>query len=595
MKNAPALQAVPLLILLSGIVQNTTCCKDLACFVDYIDTLTCTYKISHHGLNGMFYNLTATWITESPEKGLPACSLIQLTGNKSHAEFMCTNLSMRYLESEDSFTVHIMEGDAKGYRRSKECRDFAAIEHFKPRPPFNLSISFSADYNVSWQTVYEGYYLLRNELEYELRYKKTSDPWEDHQSVPITRDEKRLLLLQSSLHWNTEYEAQVRAKPGGHSEYKGVWSDWSRSLTWRTNEGKEESLDRLRPWLGGVLFVLAIGLMIFLYKSFSLLKRVWRQVWVLTPNPEPFFKPLYMGHNGDFKSWLGASYTMATIDFFDWGIGLPEVLQVYKHIPQESAKVDFRGGGKRHKLPTCKSCKEHSKSGSSCALSGGATEDTSCGHVSIDTVTVADEVTPCCPQCFCNRLERNDMHVDDGHNSKDSNYPAVNFDDSKSHGESKRLAAASSAGDDIFSGSASTASCGRCELEPIGEPMQGSLASSLEPNMNILDLLCMERDEWDLQSSASYRAAEDESISYDSDAENFGYPRICLDLDTIDSGFVDSECGSPTECEFEKNDITQTDSTESVQLQGDIQCPRSYVKQWISINSTITNNESQKS
>lgn len=33
----------------------------------------------------------------------------------------------------------------------------------------------------------------------------------------------------------------------------------------------------------------------------SLPSRLWKNVWVQVPSPEPFFQPLYMGHSGDFK------------------------------------------------------------------------------------------------------------------------------------------------------------------------------------------------------------------------------------------------------------------------------------------------------
>lgn len=50
----------------------------------------------------------------------------------------------------------------------------------KPSPPFNLTATFSDGYNISWETIYQhpDYFLLGDELEYELRYKKRSDPWE---------------------------------------------------------------------------------------------------------------------------------------------------------------------------------------------------------------------------------------------------------------------------------------------------------------------------------------------------------------------------------------------------------------------------------
>lgn len=41
---------------------------------------------------------------------------------------------------------------------------------------------------------------------------------------------------------NLKYEAAVRAKPSNSSAYKGVWSDWSKTILWKTDaDGKDQS------------------------------------------------------------------------------------------------------------------------------------------------------------------------------------------------------------------------------------------------------------------------------------------------------------------------------------------------------------------
>lgn len=34
---------------------------------------------------------------------------------------------------------------------------------------------------------------------------------------------------------DSEYEAAVRVKPGSQSGFKGKWSNWSKTITWRTH------------------------------------------------------------------------------------------------------------------------------------------------------------------------------------------------------------------------------------------------------------------------------------------------------------------------------------------------------------------------
>lgn len=85
---------------------------------------------------------------------------------------------------------------------------------------------------------------------------------------------------------------------------------------------------------------------------------------------------------------------------------------------------------------------------------------------------------------------------------------------------------------------------------------------------------------WNLASSGS----EVERLSLDSFSSagrsEDGYPNIVLDLDTIDSGFLESECSSPVQSDFSnKEDI------EDVVISVPQHSRTNYVKQWVNANS----------
>lgn len=48
---------------------------------------------------------------------------------------------------------------------------------------------------------------------------------------------------------NSKYEAAVRARPSARSTYKGVWSDWSKPVLWRTHADRKDQSGGL-TWRG---------------------------------------------------------------------------------------------------------------------------------------------------------------------------------------------------------------------------------------------------------------------------------------------------------------------------------------------------------
>uniref|UniRef100_A0A8C4UVF9 Interleukin 21 receptor n=1 Tax=Falco tinnunculus TaxID=100819 RepID=A0A8C4UVF9_FALTI len=558
----------------------STRCENLTCFVDYVQTLSC---ILRNDLGASLFNLTATWVPEEdPENTVAACSLLQLSRNSSHTQYMCT-VDMTELPADTKVQVDATE---TADRQRMISKGFFMAENIKPQPPFNLTAVFSEGYNISWETIYQNspFHFLNEELEYQLRYKRRTDTWETQKTKAVHEDKRTLVILPWEFQANTEYEFQVRARPREDTGYHGFWSEWSPPLTLKTSPAAVTQTASM-GWmlLFGVVVAITVSITTFLAKQRSL----WKKMTCI-PDPAPFFKPLYLVHNGDFKKWVGASHTKMTLNFFEWGIVLPEVLEVYTVHPSNStSQEELRELKKDLPCKPCVSCLttpgQDSQSLLSSTNSSSVTQDQSYGHLSIDTVTVADEFTPCNCPCNCNRVYRGHEHTGEEDNSAgETGYPRVNVDDEDRRTSSDLHLADLSMQDKILaSGSVSTDHLGSASV-PAHQQVEGALEGGVG---SILEALCLQPDQWDLDNAGSLPSPDGESVSYSEGSYDFfphiarpgdSYPMICVDLDTIDSGFVDSDCGSPVDCEFEQSSPLEREGEDF---------PRSYVKQWVSCRS----------
>lgn len=74
--------------------------------------------------------------------------------------------------------------------------------------------------------------------------------------MPFSQEAKNFTIMQDqmwvafeSLSPDLKYEAAVRARPSASSAYKGVWSDWSETILWRTHADRKDQSQAV--WLGG--------------------------------------------------------------------------------------------------------------------------------------------------------------------------------------------------------------------------------------------------------------------------------------------------------------------------------------------------------
>ncbi|XP_063788863.1 interleukin-21 receptor [Pseudophryne corroboree] len=555
-KHKPA--AVLLLSALCCITPITGCCKDLHCTVDYIDTLTCIYSGDKEENTSISYTLHAEWTLEESEE---TCDLIS-PGRRQ--EYICT-INMENFNVDDKCTVFIT-AKVNGHSHSnKTCGPFSIGDRFEPTTPFNLTVSFVESYNVTWKTSYDNNIVINGELAYELGFKKDKESWQNQKSIQVLEDEKHVVFLSSSFQANELYVARIRARPKPESIYRGQWSAWSTPVIWRTPDD-EFIKTSSQNWIS-LIYFLPVFLLIVIMLILKCLKWpqcLWKKVWLLVPDPAPFFKPLYEGHHGDFKSWLGPYFpTMHS----QVGILTPEVDILEIHCPS------LKNNPEKQTLFPPKSCS------SNCRKCGGIGDI----REKISKQRFIDN--QCCFHCLTNTnttMDGLEASIDEEDDSKDDGYPDIDLDS----GTGNTL-------NDLVNHRSNPEGAEKSKVDFKFHPQE----NVLRDNMNILDLLSVPPEEWELHESSCQE--EDENVFYNDENYNalspdsgnstdFGYPQMCLDLDTIDSGFVDSECGSPVDSDFGNREMTtKTLSSDSYCGEGEIG-KTNYVKQWVPSDSMGT-------
>ncbi|XP_048349182.1 interleukin-21 receptor [Sphaerodactylus townsendi] len=489
-----------LLLLQHG--ESDSSCKNLHCFADYIRTLTCTWEAGSAG--GRPHHLTARWVCGN-HKG--TCVFLPTLGNASRMRYMCSSNQERCM-SGSSFTVTatFAEGALPDGQR---CGPFKYHENVKPRPPFNVSaVACPGGFNVSWEGGYSAYDNLHGELQYQLRYRQKGHPWRLEGGTAgglksVLQDTPSLWLLPQELAGGAEYELQVRSGLRDGSPYRGTWSDWSPSGCLKTPHRGTTGA----AWL--LFLLLLITLLAFLGRHQSC--RPWKKLEQLIPSPAPFFQTLYLVHNGDFQKWVGTSYSGAPLDVSECGTALPEV---FKISPKPLLAPD--APEENPALPCADALPAFLEESPESAL------EPAYGHLSIDTVTVADACGP-----------------------EPEAYQCLPVDGSLSESllPYSKVPPPPPWPQDPF-------------LEHLSALYGGPLGASSPPPAQPF---CRE---W---LSPTWGADGDPGD-------------LALDLDTVDSGFVDSDCGSPpgdSECQGRCASCAAHREEEGAAF-----LP-SYVKQWV--------------
>ncbi|XP_050770902.1 interleukin-2 receptor subunit beta [Gymnogyps californianus] len=246
-----------------------------------------------------------------PEKFKEHCELPKaehMTGLRRCIKTFSKNSNTQCFTTADRLTmsVHCQIGENRSIPVRIE--DFRPLANIKLRPPGNLQLVSKTEntYNLTWSLNISSHYL-DGEREYQVRYRTTSQSWEEARNFTIMQDQ--MWAVFESLSPDLKYEAAVRARPSALSTYKGVWSDWSETILWRTHADQTS-----RP----VLPALIVSSCIFVIIGTAFLINLRTLKWfknilkIHIPDPEKFFPPLVSVHGGDIQKWLSSPFSTSS-------------------------------------------------------------------------------------------------------------------------------------------------------------------------------------------------------------------------------------------------------------------------------------------
>ncbi|XP_038676724.1 interleukin-21 receptor-like isoform X2 [Scyliorhinus canicula] len=607
------------LLFLCRQAQCTTGCDGLTCVTDYLEHITCNWRVTVPHEPGVSYHLTA--VSQEDEISCNLAVMSCSDGDKGLTEYKC-KLHQDIGITEENYTISIkakIKGDEKFI---ETCPSFDTTQNIKPLAPFNLTVSYVAlceTYNFTWQIGYDKDDYLDG-FDYELRYKRKEDSWESQKVKWIRNDQTVFPLVASELVSGTEYAAQIRSCPAEGSGYAGTWSYWSPPVKWRTALRKTE-LGQI-SWLPFLYCLIPTLIGVVVLMTLNIPQRLRKKICVMTPNPAPFFKPLFMDHGGNFTSWVNAQHPNALYEVNEKNVMILEKgdsVQVYDE-PIAIEKRLMMGLKPWDKQSEIHSSWQALCGPSSCVSSNSRGQfgnniqqwkDKSYGLVSIDTVTVTDEVVPCCSQCSYKCKSTRPPYLtqcnsnSDSDNSNKQDYP--NGNQLFNH---------------LYPVTPETPQ--NCDsATPLNTIMSRFQFSDSQEGTsgNVLDLHCLNMADWgsendhvplnvDEDASWNDRNVGDggswsdgslDTISSSSRLEpDLGYPKISLDLDTVDSGFIETDTDSMTAVDSGYKTNTDTggiikaereqelDDSSSVNSEQEEQYYRSYVKQWARSTTTYT-------
>ncbi|KAF7657806.1 hypothetical protein LDENG_00022040 [Lucifuga dentata] len=491
------------------------------------------------------------------------------------------------VETNCTTSVHHRDGQV-GMMKS-ESSSWILSEMVKPLQPFNVQVTTGDRFfNITWD--------INNHLEEPLTYNVRIRANKDLSKDPVyslSVDQNFMLIYDEKLQPQTKYTVDVQAKMSPQAIYEGPWSEWSSPAELETS-GMTEGADA-RWWYFSFSVIFLLGLLILGYSQ----KMFWlKRLRVITyiPRPNEFFKPLYSAHEGKFEDWVRPVFSEYDILMINTPV---EVMSKKKQDALYwSTEKQSYGGDDDAKEDGCflHSLQPHGDSllqCQDCSSLHGTGHST--GHISIHTVTLSGEEESeeeNVSRRSINSIrsyqdgsfeEENREHA--GYDLEESQVsrlhrqnrilPDMNFPQQAQFIEEERVSL-----DSFVSNEQSEDGYPRMDLDTIdsgfGEPECRSPAASEssmaeQTNSDLFHENSNYVKQWMISSTL-----QEDSLASNKPSED-GCPHV--DLDTVDSGFGEPECRSPTASESSIAEQTNSDlfhkNSNSI-----------YVKQWM-ICSTL--------
>lgn len=390
--------------------------------------------------------------------------------------------------------------------------------------PFNLSVEkIDGGFNLTWDVAYTEHELYKK-LYYRVRLHIKGDSIEKEKIFTLDQTQQSMVIASDRLLPGGQYVADVQVAV--HPRwFTSMWSEWSSGVGWTCDApGSEEYYFLLL-----IAIPIPIVVIVVLLYSGKLqgIKKMF--LWQHIPSPQDYFKPLYHTYQGDFKKWVGPVLTFNNFDVLEKSATLL-VLSDRQQTESSEEPANNRNSQQRDSNPA-------SQNSSKLYFLGNSSHvfTHSGGHISMDTVTVSGQEGVMADWSG----ESHRRSIDDFLNSTDGDQRA----------------------DDMADGQRALLPDGRRSLQ-------------------VLDC-----DDWHIQDHELENIEQVSLFSYSSNEHSDdGYPQMGLDLDTIDSGFLESDCSSPSG--FDEKEPTEIESLDGVGV-----FQSNYVKQWVTFTAVQVDNQ----
>uniref|UniRef100_A0A8C3KQH1 Interleukin-2 receptor subunit beta n=1 Tax=Calidris pygmaea TaxID=425635 RepID=A0A8C3KQH1_9CHAR len=305
------------LTLLSQAADSAQGASSLACWYDSRAALFCDWSPSRDLLEAPCQLEISSKLPFcdrfpcSPEKYKEHCELPKaehMTGSRRCIKTFSKNSNDQRFTSADRLTlsVHCHTGENRSIPARIE--DFSPLENIKLWPPGNLQLINKTEntYNLTWSLNISSHYL-DGEREYQVRYRNTRQSWEEAKNFTIAQDQ--MWVVFECLSPNLKYEAAVRARPSGSGTCKGVWSDWSETILWRTHADQTSGPVLPALLVSSCIFVIIGTAFLINLRTLKWFKKILK---IHIPDPEKFFPPLVSVHGGDIQKWLSSPFSTSS-------------------------------------------------------------------------------------------------------------------------------------------------------------------------------------------------------------------------------------------------------------------------------------------
>ncbi|XP_038271712.1 interleukin-2 receptor subunit beta [Dermochelys coriacea] len=335
--------------------------SNLTCFYDSRATLFCTWAPDRNHTEALC-QFDALF-----ERNLTSCEFPSMAPRRCELAFSKDIVEGQVFTIADSLSLTVSCQAGENWTIVMQQQEFRPWDNIQLRPPDNLQVNIcDSSYNLTWRIPISSHYL-KKKREFEVWCRDRTKPWETAMLLPIKQDQEWVRL--ENLSPDSEYEAAVRVKPNEH----GIWSNWSKTLTWRTNHsgakhgaslGYSElppgDLQFTMPALVGTICTIFLVVIIVLIITSQPLKRLKKVLKIYIPDPDKFFPLLSTVHRGDVQKWLSSPFSTS---LFSMSSISPEIseLEIIQKEKQESQlllpKAFLTSGAppetSRHSLTSC--------------------------------------------------------------------------------------------------------------------------------------------------------------------------------------------------------------------------------------------------